>query len=113
MVSTFRAHLVAHRHTTANIGEATRIFLDAALEGSIRGAEKPGWKSTRDRLKQICTERRASNKKNTAASGIVEEIGQREQPLDNILLEIDEPKETKRVEHDEKIEAEKKLLKRE
>lgn len=47
---------------------------------------------------------------NSAESGIVEEISQREPLFDDIISEIDENSETKRVERDEKTEAKKKLL---
>ena len=76
----------------------------------MEGITEPTWKSLRDRFKKVTAERRDKNAKNQAVSGIVEERGEREILLDDLILAMDEQEEEKRAERKEKTEKERRLV---
>ncbi|KAI0561782.1 apoptotic chromatin condensation inducer in the nucleus isoform X1 [Gracilaria domingensis] len=62
---------------------------------------KPSRKTLIDRYKRLLCARREQNKINEKASGIAEIYGERENLLDDLILEIDEKAETARREREE------------
>jgi len=90
-------------------GEELSIIIDVAPPEGLLGVCKPGWISLRDRFKKISAERRSANRQNAAASGITEEVGERERVLDSVLdeliLEMEEFEWQKRSEKDDKCEG--------
>ena len=69
----------------------------------------PTWKTLSDRFKKILSDHRLAARDNAAASGNIEVRGVREVLLDDVVLEIDEWSEQRRVEQDEKTEFDKRL----
>lgn len=63
-----------------------------------------------DRFKKVIFDHRALTKSNALASSIVEVRGEREQLLDDLILEIDGDEEHRRVDRNEKSEKDRKLL---
>ncbi|CDF35739.1 unnamed protein product [Chondrus crispus] len=68
------------------------------------------WKSVRDRFKKLIADRRRKNKNNLNASGIIEVRGEKEVLLDDLLLEIDEHEESKRIEKEDRNAKERRLM---
>ena len=82
--------------TTTKYEEAVKLLIAAAPPRSLQGISEPTWKSLRDRFKKVAADRRDKNKKPQAASGIVEEGGEREVLLDDLILAMDEHEEENR-----------------
>lgn len=107
-VSAAGAHLAPWGQKGTLFEDAHKRFLAAAPATLINGREKPSQKTIVDRFKTLVAKRRDSNKENAAASGIVEDLGEREMLLDDFILEIDEKAEKDRAEKKERTQNEKK-----
>ena len=70
----------------------------------------PTWKTLSDRFRKLAADRKADNSRTIAASGIVEVYGDKQQLLDDMLLEMKEKSGGERVEKDKKTEDDKRIL---
>lgn len=70
---------------------------------------QPSWKTLNDGFKKIVSDHRIAVKENVVALGIIEIQGERELLLDDIVLTVDEFKDERRSERDEKTNLDRRL----
>ena len=87
---------------TSKYQEAAKLSTATAPSRCLEVISEPTWKSLHDRFKKVVADRRNKNLKNQAVSGIVEERGEREMLLDDLILAIDEQEEGKEMQQDER-----------
>ena len=109
VVTAVDGHRLQFGKLQATFEEALALFLGSAPADCFNWIQKPSWKTLSDRFKKMEADHRAAVKHNAAASGIAEVRGEREVPLDDIVLEMDECDEQERIERDEKTELDKRL----
>lgn len=102
-------HLAAHGKMQSKYEEAIPHFVQSAPLHTLDNVQQPSWKTLSDRFKKIVEEHRTARKRNERATGISEEYGEREQLLDDLLLEIDEHEENIREKNEEKTALEQRL----
>ena len=90
--------------------EVLDFFLQALPCTLFQCVQKPNAKTITDRFNRLVAQRREKVKETAAASGVSEAYGEKEQLLDDIILEIDEYFETVSAHKEKKTEAEKNLV---
>ena len=98
--------------TFAGYGEKDVIF-DKIQEKFVQSLptqklivhQKSTVKKLRDKLRNLLATRKSKNAQNEAASGKAEEVSEADQLLDDFLLEIEEEKEAKKLECEQKTQA--------
>ena len=108
-VCSARAHVAPHGETGRRFDEAARTFVEAA-GSSLGDVLTPSMKTVRDRFTTVIEKRKVDVKRTTAASGIVEERGAKEELMDDLIFEMEEHLERKRAEEAERTEKEKQLV---
>lgn len=103
------AHLARHGEAQNRFEDVLKRFIPSIPDDMWHTTTKPTWKSLNDRYKKIISDHRTATRANLAASGIVEERGEREQLLDDILLIVNENEEERRAERDERTEMDRRL----
>ena len=95
----------------------TQCFFEKKFEALVVSAEfrateglgLPTWKTLSDRFRKLTADRKIENSHTAGASGIVEVYGERQQLLDDILLEIKEIGEEDRAEKEKKTEEDRRI----
>ena len=88
---------------------ALALFLSSSLEGCFHTIQEPSYKTLSDRFKKVIADHRLAVRSKVAVSGITKIQGEREVLLDDIVLEMDEWAEQRRMEREEKTEFDKRL----
>ena len=86
-----------HGRLQAKYEEALEPFLTSAPPGYFEIVISSTWKMHSERFTKISSDHRLAAQENAAASGIIEVRGEREVPLDDFVLEVDEWSERLRV----------------
>ena len=90
--------------------EVLKTFMKQIPTAVFNHLHKPSGKTLWDRFKRLVSHRRASVKRTAAASGIIERHGEKEQLLDDLIMEVDEKEEAARAEKNEQNLHEKRLV---
>ena len=104
------AHLPTWGKTDALYEEVRQLFLKAVPTALFEHSQRPSGKTLADRFKRLIRKRREDVKRTSSASGIIKEHVEQEQLLDDLVLEIDEKKESVRAENEEQTEKEAQLV---
>ena len=96
--------------TEALYEEVRQLFLKAVPTTLFEHSQRPSGKTLADRFKGLIGKRREDVNRTSSASGIIEEHGEQEQLLDDLILEIDEKEESVRVEKEEQTGKEAELV---
>ena len=113
LLKTFSAtesHVAPFGDLQRRFEECLDLFLSRAPGASLDCVELSTWKTLNDSFKKVISDYRTLSKSNARASGIAEVRGEREQILDDLILEIDEDEEHRRSYRNEKSEKDRKLL---
>ena len=108
-VSTSNAHRAPSGKKGAHFAEAHSFFLSTVPPVYLSDREPPTQKGNEDRFKMLIGKRRIEVKKTAAASGIVEEHGEKEMLLDDLILEMEDKIEQGKEKKGKRLEKEQKL----
>ena len=104
------AHLAPWGKTQSFFEETFKAFAISAEFRATKGLALPTRKTLSDRFRKLAADREADNSRTIAVSGIVEVYGDKQQLLDDMLLEMKEKSEGERVEKDKKKEDDVRIL---
>ncbi|KAI0556720.1 rab11 family-interacting protein 1-like isoform X1 [Gracilaria domingensis] len=104
------AHVPQWGETESLFDKVISTFMTLVPHRAFTCMHKPSKKTLIDRFKRLVCARREQNKVNERASGIAEEYGEKENLLDDLILEIDERTEQTRQEKAELQAKETKLI---
>ena len=109
-VSATESHVAPFGDAQRRFEECLDHFLSSAPGGSLDCVQLPTWKTLNDSFKKVISDHRTLSNSNARVSGITEVRGEREQLLDDLILENDEDEEHRRSDRNEKSEKDRKLL---
>ncbi|KAI0560678.1 caldesmon isoform X1 [Gracilaria domingensis] len=104
------AHVAKWGHTETAFDKVLQTFLSQVPSPVFLYTKKPSTKTLVDRFKRLIALRRSAVKQNESASGIAEVFGEKEELLDDLILEMDEKAEQLREEKEQQNKKERRLI---